>query len=949
MRNRISLLLVILFMFCTVPCAPALANSDEFAVTAPSEAAFGLSSAFDGTNYLVGVVGDYGGQEGIGARMISRSGEPVGERISVGRTGGLPSVVFDGTNYLMIWEDNVPGNTIYGQFIDTSGHTVDIPFPIAQPQGKQEDFFGRIAFAGDNYLLVWADYGQPDKTLIYGQVISKSGAFVGGEIQISTSAGRHPFVSSDGTNFLVVWYDMGTNELGQILSANGEKTGSNFIIDSHTVPVDNSTFLIFDKTRYVLSFRDQPAEGTGATYARFIGTDGTVSSIRPKLYEGEAFLGICALMGFDGTNYLAVLLNAGPPAASMARTFDAYLAPVDDWKPLFQATDSKVPIGPGLCFDGTRYLAVATRAILDPNPLQGQDLISYGEVSGMFIGPNPAGAASLTVSISPPEAVSAGAKWIVDNGARQNSDTTVTLSPGTHSVMFMDAAGWTTPAVQSVTVESGKNVVLTGSYVSLNGSVAATISPQQAIDGGAKWKLDEGGWLPSGTTVSNLAGLHTVVFGDIIGWITPAVQTLNIPGGQTRQVTGTYVQQNAAVSDQTSPGSTSAKKAKATKPPSANFKGKPLSGVIGMSVKFSDKSKGSITSWLWDFGDGQTSIERSPIHLYSAAGAYTVKLTVTDTAAATNTMTKTNYVAVYEPASADFSVSATIGPAPFTVSFTDLSTGGITKWQWDFGDKKKSSERNPSHTYTKPGTYTVKLTVSGPGGKNTKTVAGCVVAYDAPYAVFVASPTSGFVPVTVKFTNKSTGTVTSWLWDFGDQQTSTDRKPSPHTYSTGGTYTVKLTAEGPGGTSIQTATIDAQTMVGQWAVSGTIKTKDNVPGHAPNSETESGILIFNSDFSVSGTGFSGMLANRTLNGTWKRDGSGFFIDFKNALLQAVNAAVNEAGYSGPSRVSAYSFKGTRSGNTIAVKAHMEATVNVTNPRVTVIYTMDINFSGTLVP
>jgi PKD repeat protein/subtilisin family serine protease len=70
---------------------------------------------------------------------------------------------------------------------------------------------------------------------------------------------------------------------------------------------------------------------------------------------------------------------------------------------------------------------------------------------------------------------------------------------------------------------------------------------------------------------------------------------------------------------------------------------------------------------------------------------------------------------------ADFTASPTGGPAPLTVQFTDRSTGEITSWRWDFGDGGTSTERNPSYTYQKPGSYTVSLTVEGPGGRNTKT------------------------------------------------------------------------------------------------------------------------------------------------------------------------------------------------------------------------------------
>jgi len=70
---------------------------------------------------------------------------------------------------------------------------------------------------------------------------------------------------------------------------------------------------------------------------------------------------------------------------------------------------------------------------------------------------------------------------------------------------------------------------------------------------------------------------------------------------------------------------------------------------------------------------------------------------------------------------ADFTANPDEGIAPLTVSFTDLSTGDVTHWHWDFGDGQFSSQPEPSHAYTSTGDYTVSLTIMGPGGSDVET------------------------------------------------------------------------------------------------------------------------------------------------------------------------------------------------------------------------------------
>jgi PKD repeat protein len=164
----------------------------------------------------------------------------------------------------------------------------------------------------------------------------------------------------------------------------------------------------------------------------------------------------------------------------------------------------------------------------------------------------------------------------------------------------------------------------------------------------------------------------------------------------------------------------------------ADFSADPVSGLRPLLVQFTDLSSGGPTSWLWDFGDGQTSTEQNPSHTYQLAGDYTVSLT-TDGPEGTDTETKTDFIQVQHVAG--FTGSPDAGIAPLTVYFLDESQGNISDWFWDFGDGQTSNQRKPDHKYFDPGFYTVSLTVTDAYGPDTVTKTDYieVEGYGAPH------------------------------------------------------------------------------------------------------------------------------------------------------------------------------------------------------------------------
>jgi PKD repeat protein len=148
---------------------------------------------------------------------------------------------------------------------------------------------------------------------------------------------------------------------------------------------------------------------------------------------------------------------------------------------------------------------------------------------------------------------------------------------------------------------------------------------------------------------------------------------------------------------------------------------------------------------------------------------------------------------------ADFTVEPLGGNAPLTVTCTDKSTGGPSRYNYDFGDGVNVSGPNPRHTYRLPGTYLIKLTVtkydattnSIASSSTTKGVTVSRVPFILPVAKFTASPVNGTVPLTVTFTDQSTGNPTFYSYDFGDGTNMTGSNPV-HTYRFPGVYNVTL-------------------------------------------------------------------------------------------------------------------------------------------------------------
>jgi PKD repeat protein len=215
-------------------------------------------------------------------------------------------------------------------------------------------------------------------------------------------------------------------------------------------------------------------------------------------------------------------------------------------------------------------------------------------------------------------------------------------------------------------------------------------------------------------------------------------------------------------------------------------------------VQFTDLSTGFPDHWFWDFGDGETSHEQNPAHIYYYPGTYEACLVIQNSDSSyncTDSICKT--VIIPDTLNCEASYTYHIDEEnPLEVQFIDQSTGNITDWEWDFGDGTVSQDQNPLHSYDQAGQYLVCLKV-----ENSDTLENCLhficetiglnnpVLCDADFIAIVDSGSQ--VMYRYNFLDQTSGNPDSWLWNFGDGSISHEQNPQ-HIYDDAGTYEICL-------------------------------------------------------------------------------------------------------------------------------------------------------------
>jgi len=236
--------------------------------------------------------------------------------------------------------------------------------------------------------------------------------------------------------------------------------------------------------------------------------------------------------------------------------------------------------------------------------------------------------------------------------------------------------------------------------------------------------------------------------------------------------------------------------------------------VINFNAGDSYDPDGFITSYFWDFGDGENAIGVTANHAYVDDGVYTVMLTITDDRGATNSTNAAKTV-LNRPPEAIFTESATTvvtnEPINFDASASSDPDGTIVSYFWDFGDGTNATGIFVEHTYVDDGIYTVTLTVTDDDSSTDRTSSIITVLNRGPVALFTYSPDTVYTDETVIFDGSdsydSDGVIINYFWDFGDGTSDTGVITS-HSYADNGVYTVTLTVTDDDGTVRSTSAIE---------------------------------------------------------------------------------------------------------------------------------------------
>ena len=270
---------------------------------------------FGGTNFFVAWQDSSGAENDVYGARVSPSGtvlDPAGIPISTGvGSQAAPSVASDGSNYLVAWQDGRSGTSqdVYGARVSQAGAVLD-PTGIPISSEANDQSATSVAFDGSNYLVAWQDGRSGTSQDVYGARVSQAGAVLDPTgIPISAAANDEsaPSVAFGGTNYLVAWQDTrsGSDVYGARVSPGGTVLDPNGIAVATAAGEQLAPSVTFDGTNYLVGWQDgRSAESSFDIYGARVSQAGAVLDPAGFLISTTPNVEVAPSVGFDGTNYL---------------------------------------------------------------------------------------------------------------------------------------------------------------------------------------------------------------------------------------------------------------------------------------------------------------------------------------------------------------------------------------------------------------------------------------------------------------------------------------------------------------------------------------------------------------------------------------------------------------------------------------------------------------------